>query len=304
VTSLRHIAGVGPSFYDPVTGKVTCGTPDHPIAGTAPGNCVPWNPIYPAGQTATGSLAIRTAGQPVPGIPLHGSYQGSRLLANVSGSVFALPAGDLAIAAGYEHRNESGSFYPDALQIANLSTSLPGGPTSGKYKVDEYYVEVDVPVLKDLPLARELSFNVAGRYSKYDTFGDTTNGKFSLTWKPIDDLLVRANYAQGFRAPSISDLYGGISGTFPYYTDPCDTNFGAAADNWPCSRVARADFGGQPATPANFRQPCQGGSRVTAPVAERRQPLCWFEPRSAAGNGRPARPLAWSTARAGFPVSI
>ena len=31
-------------------------------------------------------------------------------------------------------------------------------------------LEVDVPVLKDLPLARELSFNVAGRYSKYDTF--------------------------------------------------------------------------------------------------------------------------------------
>jgi iron complex outermembrane receptor protein len=198
--------------------------------------------------------------------------------------VFALPAGDLAIAAGYEHRNESGSFYPDALQIANLSTSLPGGPTSGKYKVDEYYVEVDVPVLKDLPLARELSFNVAGRYSKYDTFGDTTNGKFSLTWKPIDDLLVRANYAQGFRAPSISDLYGGISGTFPYYTDPCDQLRRRGGQLAVLARCT-SGFGGQPATPANFRQPCQGGSRVTAPVAERRQPLCWFEPRSAAGNG-------------------
>jgi iron complex outermembrane receptor protein len=218
--------------------------------------------------------------------------------------VFALPAGDLAIAMGYEHRNESGSFYPDALQIANLSTSLPGGPTSGKYKVDEYYVEVDVPVLKDLPLARELSFNVAGRYSKYDTFGDTTNGKFSLTWKPIDDLLVRANYAQGFRAPSISDLYGGISGTFPYYTDPCDTNFGAAADNLAVLRALHERFRWSAGHAGQLPSACQGGSSCDGPGRRAASTCSLVRTRSAAGNGRPARPLAWSTARAGFPVSI
>ncbi len=254
---------LGPSFYDPATGHVTCGTPDNPIQwGTAPGNCIPWNPLYPAGQTGDGALTGNQNLQNYlfPYYHATGRTKEIDYSANVSGSVFALPAGDLAIAAGYEHRNESGSFYPDALQIANLSTSLPGGPTSGKYKVDEYYLEVDVPVLKDLPLAKELSFNVAGRYSKYDSFGDTTNGKFSLTWKPIDDLLVRANYAQGFRAPTISDLYGGISGTFPYYTDPCDTNFGSASANAAVLARCTGGFGGQNATPVDFRQPCQGGS--------------------------------------------
>ncbi len=263
----RTAQAIGPSFFDPVTGHVTCGTPDHPIAwGTAPGNCVPWNPIYPAGSTATGSL-----GDPNVQTVLFPEYHSTGRTkevdysANISGSVFALPAGDLAIAAGYEHRNESGSFVPDSLAISNLATSLPAGPTGGKYKVDEYYVEVDVPVLKDLPLARELSFNVAGRYSKYDTFGDTTNGKFSLTWKPIDDLLVRANYAQGFRAPTIGDLYGGISGTFPFYTDPCDTSFGAAATNSAVAARCASGFGGQPGVPANFRQICQGGTPCTGP---------------------------------------
>ena len=262
---------LGPSFFDPATGKVTCGTPDHPIQwGTAPGNCIPWNPMYAAGQKGPGSL---TGNQDLqnflfPYYHATGRTKEVDYSANVSGSVFALPAGDLAIAMGYEHRNETGSFIPDALQIANLSTSLPGGPTNGKYKVDEYYVEVDVPVLKDLPLARELSFNVASRYSKYDTFGDTTNGKFSLTWKPIDDLLVRANYAQGFRAPTIADLYGGISGTFPFYTDPCDTSFGAAANNPAVLARCRAGFGGQPGTPDGFHQPCQGGVPCDSPGSQ------------------------------------
>ncbi len=262
---------LGPSFYDPNTGHVTCGTPDQALPwGTAPGNCIPWNPIVPAGQVGYGGLSGNPDLQSFlfPYYHATGRTKEVDYSANVSGSVFALPAGDLAIAAGYEHRNNSGSFYPDALQIANLSTSLPGGPTSGKYKVDEYYVEVDVPVLKDLPLAKELSFNVAGRYSKYDTFGDTTNGKFSLTWKPIDDLLVRANYAQGFRAPTISDLYGGISGTFPYYTDPCDTNFGAAATNSAVLARCTGGFAGQVPTPAGFRQPCQGGAPCDSPSSQ------------------------------------
>ena len=262
---------LGPSFYDPATGKVTCGTPDHPIQwGTAPGNCIPWNPMYSAGQKGPGSLTGNAELQNFlfPQYHATGRTKEVDYSANISGSVFALPAGDLAIAAGYEHRNEYGAFNPDALQIAHLSTSLPGGPTSGKYKVDEYYVEVDVPVLKDLPFARELSFNVAGRYSKYDTFGDTTNGKFSATWKPIDDLLVRANYAQGFRAPTIADLYGGISGTFPYYTDPCDTNFGSAATDVGVLARCTGGFGGQAATPGNFRQPCQGGTPCDDPGSQ------------------------------------
>ncbi len=256
---------LGPSFLDPATGRVTCGTPSNPIPyGTAPGSCVPWNPFIPAGQTGANSLSD-------PAVQAYlfpyshdtGTTRTVDYSANITGTVFTLPAGDLGIAAGYEHRAESGDFVPDALKQAAMSTDLASGPTGGKYKVDEYYLEVDVPVLKDLPLARELSFNVAGRYSKYSSFGNTTNGKFSLTWKPIDDLLVRANYAQGFRAPTIGDLYGGISGTFEYYTDPCDVVGGAAANNPAVMQRCLSGFGGQPGVPANFRQPGQGGSPCT-----------------------------------------
>lgn len=262
---------LGPSFLDPSTGLVTCGTPGHPIPyGSSPGSCIPWNPAYPAGQVGDGSLTGNPGLQQLL-FPYYNSTGRTKTVdysANITGSIFTLPAGDLGIAAGYEHRNETGAYAPDALAQANLSTNLPSGPTSGKYGVDEYYVEIDVPVLKDLPLAKELSFNVAGRYSDYTSFGNTTNGKFSLTWKPIDDLMVRGNYAQGFRAPTISDLYGGIGGSFEYYTDPCSTAFGAAATNPEVLARCTGGFGGQRPTPAGFEQPGQGGQPCSSAVCQ------------------------------------
>jgi len=256
---------IGPSFLNAATGRVECGTPTAPIPyGTAPGSCIPWNPLIPAGSTGPGALQNNAALQQYlfPYYNSTGQVTTHDYSANITGSIFTLPAGDLAVAAGYEYRNEKGNFIPDAFSQAGISTNLASGPTRGAYNVKEYYLEVDVPVLRDMFLARELSFNVAGRYSKYSSFGDTTNGKFSLTWRPIDDLMVRGNYAQGFRAPTIADLYGGISGTFDYYTDPCDPNR-EAGPNAAVSARCRSGFGGQPGVPANFHQTNQSGVPCT-----------------------------------------
>jgi iron complex outermembrane receptor protein len=257
---------LGPSFLDNNTGLVTCGTPDHPLPyGSTPGSCIPWNPFYPAGTVGDGSLTGNPGLQQLlfPYYHTTGRTKTVDYSANITGSIFTLPAGDLGIAAGYEHRNETGKFVPDAFSQGNLSTNLSSGPTQGSYSVDEYYVEVDVPVLKDLPFARQLSFNVAGRYSDYSSFGETTNGKFSITWKPIDDLMVRGNYAQGFRAPTIADLYGGLGGSFEYYTDPCDTSYGAAAGNPAVLARCTGGIGQQPGTPGGFRQLGQGNVPCT-----------------------------------------
>ncbi|MFC5571270.1 TonB-dependent receptor domain-containing protein, partial [Lysobacter yangpyeongensis] len=73
-----------------------------------------------------------------------------------------------------------------------------------------------------LPGARLLDFSVATRYSDYSNFGDTLNSKFGFRWKPIDDLMVRGNWAEGFRAPSISELFAGLGDSFPTIADPCN----------------------------------------------------------------------------------
>ena len=78
-----------------------------------------------------------------------------------------------------------------------------------------------MPVLKEQPFARALDLTLAERVSRYDTFGSTANGKFNLRWKPIDDLLVRASYAQGFHAPSVGQLFQGQTDTPSAVTDPC-----------------------------------------------------------------------------------
>jgi len=266
--SLVSLTGaLGPSFLDPGTGLVTCGTgPDNAIPyGSAPGSCVPWNPFIPAGQGGKNSLSDPTLQAYL--FPYSHDAGNTRTVdysANLTGSVLTLPAGDLSVAAGFEYRHESGSFVPDALKQAGISTDLSSGPTGGEYNVKEYYIEVEAPLLKDVPFAKSLTANVASRYSDYSSFGTTTNNKYSLAWKPFDDLLIRGTYAQGFRAPTIFDLFGGIGGTFDPYTDPCDTVHGSAATNPAVAQRCASGFGGQPGTPAGFVQLTQGNVPCTA----------------------------------------
>ena len=167
------------------------------------------------------------------------------LSANITGELFQLPAGPLSIAAGYEHRQNKASDSPDPFVNAlptNIPTPASGSafasnttttaqtrsPTKGQYKLDEVYAEAAIPLLKDVPLAKSLDISLAARYSDYDTVGGDSTLKAGLGWRPIQDILVRGTYAQGFRAPSILELYQGGRQTSFQGTDPC--NGGASAN--------------------------------------------------------------------------
>ena len=88
---------------------------------------------------------------------------------------------------------------------------MPSGPTSGSYYVDEFYVELNVPLLADMAFAKHLDLSVATRYSDYSNFGSTTNNKLGLRWQLVDDFTLRGTWAEGFRAPSIGELFGTFS---------------------------------------------------------------------------------------------
>lgn len=254
----------GPSFLN-AQGRVQCGTPTNPIPFTT---CVPFNPFLAYGVVGDGGL---TNNQELANFLFQeehatGKTKTEVYSANLAGLAFALPAGDLGFAVGYEHRRESGSFVPDTLAVTGGSTNLAAGPTGGGYAVDEVYAELQVPILADLPGFKELSISAASRYSDYDTFGDTTNSKFGLKWRPIESLLVRGTWAEGFRAPTIADLYGGGSQTFSFFTDPCDVVYGASRD--PAS-VARANCtAALGPLAATFRQLGQGFVPTTTANAQ------------------------------------
>ena len=203
---------LGPSFRD-AQGVARCGTAAAPIAG-----CVPLNLLGAPGTITQDMLNYVT-------FTAHDEfqYEQNTYYANIGGDLFELPGGPVGFSFGLEHRTESGYDSPDALINSGNTTGNARTATAGSYKVDEAYVEFAIPVLADVTFAKLLDFSVATRYSDYSNFGDTLNSKFGFRWKPIDDLMVRGNWSEGFRAPSISELFSGQADSFPTVTDPCNT---------------------------------------------------------------------------------
>lgn len=232
-----------------IDGRVACADAADRAAG-----CVPWNILAGPGGTADGVwnyVATTTTDRQVT--------RTNDVTANLTGGVVDLPVGMLRVAGGLEHRTENGRFDPDPDDSAGLTTHLASNPTNGGYIVNEAYLEFDVPLLADLPFARELAVNASSRYSHYSAFGGRTNNKYSLRWKPFDDLLLRGTYAEGFRAPTVADLYAGSSESFESFLDPCDSTFGAAASD----AAVRARCG-KAGVPANYRQLDQSGAAITS----------------------------------------
>lgn len=147
---------------------------------------------------------------------------------NVSGELFDLPAGALGIAVGYEYRDQKGRFDPDATVAAGLGSDIPARPTSGQFDVHEAYGELRVPLVRDVPFLEEVEASVAARYSNYSTFGGETTYRAGLTWRPVEDVLFRGSWGEGFRAPGIGELFGTPSRFDQEIVDPCSDLLGLA----------------------------------------------------------------------------
>jgi iron complex outermembrane receptor protein len=173
---------------------------DPAICATTPG-CVPLN-IVGEGSMTQEMLDYVT----YTGIDTS-SQRLVDVTANLTGDLFDLPAGALGFAVGYEHREEDGSFIPDPVVVAGETADVPTNPTAGGYDVDEFYGEIVVPILKDAPAFDSLSFSAAARYSDSDQFDSETGTKFSINWGPTENLMLRASYSEGFRAPNIGELF-------------------------------------------------------------------------------------------------
>lgn len=150
-----------------------------------------------------------------------GGNQQESVAANLTGTLFELPAGPLGIAAGVEHRRESGWRDPDPLVVADIANTNQQDPIKGSFKVDELYAEIVVPLLNELPAVQRLELNLAGRYSDYDLFGNTTNYKVGLLWEVTKAFKVRATASTAFRIPNIPELFGGVAEGNLTTTDPC-----------------------------------------------------------------------------------
>jgi len=182
-------------------------------------SCVPLNLFGGAGSITPDMLGYI---QPI----LHDLSENKLRLysANITGDLFDMPAGPFAFAAGFETRELSGFYQPDALVVAGESNGVPSLPTSGTYDVDEFYTEAKIPLLADMPAIQQLNLTVAARWFDYSTFGSDSTNKFGIEYRPSDELLFRASVAEGFRAPGIGELFGSESRFDAQLNDPCSGN--------------------------------------------------------------------------------
>jgi iron complex outermembrane receptor protein len=194
-----------------------------PIAGcTAP--CVPFNLFGGFGSITPEMINFVTFEQ-------NDSSKQSQFdtTANLSGSLFDLPGGPLGLAVGGEYRKLKGRFDPDPIVAAGFSSDIPAQPTRGSYDVKEAYAELNAPLLANLPFVNLLELNGAVRFSDYSTSGSTTTFKGGVNWKPFADLRLRGTYAEGFRAPTIGELFGTQSRFDEVLNDPCSSHSGNSA---------------------------------------------------------------------------
>ncbi len=172
-------------------------------------------------------------------------------VANVSGDLsklFELPGGPVGFSVGGEWRQERSYSEFDAVTRAG-QTFLNSIPIFAPPRLDvwEAFGEVRIPILKDVPLFKELTLEGAARVSNYSsgTTGTVYSYNMGGIWAPVDDVRIRANYGRAIRAPTQSDLFSAQSQTFLNgLVDPC----GQQNINANPNRVANCRAAGVPTT--------------------------------------------------------
>jgi iron complex outermembrane recepter protein len=211
------------------------------ITALGTGKVNPW--LLPGQSQTAEAIALMKAASAAGSRLFGGKATLMQADGTLSGELMKLPAGPLAVAAGFDLRQESYQFSDGSVTTRPINAA-PFDAEFPKVKRDitAVFAEAAVPLLKGLEAS------VAVRNDHYSDFGNTTNPKVSMKWTPIDRLMVRGSYNTGFRAPSFFQLYGatGESQIPGNIADPvlCPKGNVAGADLSVCAIRPNAQQGG------------------------------------------------------------
>jgi iron complex outermembrane recepter protein len=135
-----------------------------------------------------------------------------------------LPGGPIDMVLGFEYREETSANINDAFVKSGLSETAPQPDAFGGFDVSEGFVEVNVPILADMPFAHRLSVDAAYRYADYSTVGGVEAWKVGLLYAPVRDVAFRGTYSEAVRAPNITEAFLPATSGFSSVSDPCDVN--------------------------------------------------------------------------------
>jgi len=174
-----------------------------------------------------------------------------------TGAFFDLPGGPVDFVLGTEFRKENSNSTFDPLVLGILPVTTPFGNagdlvgdltglsqnslvfdtasqtanSGGTFDSFEFFGEIRLPLLRDVPFAHNLEFGAAARFATYSTVGGTFTWNVNGLYAPVQDILFRATYSEAVRAPNINELFDPAQGQFFRPIDPCDaTELSNAAD--------------------------------------------------------------------------
>jgi iron complex outermembrane recepter protein len=192
---------------------VTTNAAGQPVCISGNAGCIPLN-IFTRGaaigaaenSTIVDSLTVGQSQEVVAGASVSGDL-------GRFGGTSPFAKDPVSLVAGYEYRFEGVTYSPDQEnQIGDLFGGPgPVPPVSGSFDDSDFYGEVHVPVIQDLPFAKAVDLDLGLRHSGYQVYGtddtfDTNTWKFQGDWQIVSDVKLRGGYNRAARAPDTFEL--------------------------------------------------------------------------------------------------
>lgn len=213
-------------------GQIVCGI----NADTNPANddprCVPVNLF---GHQQVSQAALNYFGYTSTRVQKADLFNVVGYVSGDSSQLFELPGGPVSFVVGGEYRVETAySAYDPFTSGTSPGVTCPAAGCTflntipdfrpPAQRVAEGFGQISIPVLKDLPFAQSLTFELAGRVSNYNIgrTGTVFTYNATMVWAPVRDFRIRAAIARSVRAPTQSDLFSPLTQTFLNgLADPC-----------------------------------------------------------------------------------
>jgi hypothetical protein len=176
-------------------------------------------------------------------------YEESTVTLNTNGTLFSMPHGPVRGALGLEYRRAEIDDTPGPNMIAsNLYNFTSATPTRGSDSVWELYGEAELPLLRGVKGAEELTLNISGRIHGLQVLRQRQHVQVRRALFPVKWMTFRAAQGTSYRAPALFEQFlGATTGFLAASGDPCN-NYGTAA------APTRARNCASEGLPGNFNQ--------------------------------------------------
>jgi iron complex outermembrane receptor protein len=199
------------------------------------------DPIFQSGGVLAGQSAFNPFGDfrvPIPSnqatvefARAHPKDEDTSKVATLDGtiyttSLFELPAGGVGFAVGGQFRRETLKENPDELNVrGDIAGNSPVPPASGGRKSYSFYAEARVPFFGEnftFPGLHSLEFTYGVRFEEFlNNSSNVLVPKFGMRWQPFDEqLTLRSTWGEGYREPSLEELFGSPLSTLEASHDP------------------------------------------------------------------------------------